>query len=587
MFNKMKFAHKIMLLPGVAGLALLAIVLISPLAVTKNEALLTEIESGYFPASEVTRDLRQTLGNFQRDLKDTVAAHDEEFFAEAKESGQLFFRHLETAEKNPYLAADTLEDLRTKFTTYNELALRTIPRLRSQETGEGIAHDLETMVNSYNDVRVTLEQLTTSCDQGMIDAFATARQNQMSSARLLQTIRWVSALCLILLILFSVFLIRSVTRPLGHAVTVANQLAVGNLEAQIEVHSRDEVGQLLLAMRRIVAYLRDMANVAKAIADGDLGVKVSQRSSRDQLGTAFQTMAVKLSTTIREVRSGVRTLNSASSQISATAQSLSQGTSEQAASVEEATSSLEEMTASISQNASSSRQMERMAIQGAEDAEGSGSAVVETVDAMKSIAEKISIVEDIAYQTNLLALNAAIEAARAGDHGRGFAVVAAEVRKLAERSQVAAKEISDLASSCLKVAEHSGQLLIELVPSIRRTADLVQEVAAASEEQASGVNQINGAMSQVDQVAQRNASAAEELSGTSQEMASQAESLDRLMALFQLDRPARPAGGGQTSQHNDDKGREAASAPVATWTAATHSRLSTAELQEDKDFERF
>jgi methyl-accepting chemotaxis protein len=202
------------------------------------------------------------------------------------------------------------------------------------------------------------------------------------------------------------------------------------------------------------------------------------------------------------------------------------------------------MSASISQNAENSRQTESMAKEGAKNAEESGKSVTETVEAMKAIAERISIIEEIAYQTNLLALNAAIEAARAGEHGKGFAVVATEVRKLAERAQKAAKEIGTLAGSSVKVAERSGNLIVELVPVIRKTADLVQEVAAASAEQSAGVSQVSKAMGTVDQVTQRNASAAEELSSTAEEMSSQAESLQQLMAFFavsdQVAAPRRP-----------------------------------------------
>jgi methyl-accepting chemotaxis protein len=192
------------------------------------------------------------------------------------------------------------------------------------------------------------------------------------------------------------------------------------------------------------------------------------------------------------------------------------------------------MSASITQNADNSRQMEAMAMKGAKEGEESEKAVKETLEAMKAIADKISFVEDIAYQTNLLALNAAIEAARAGEHGRGFAVVAAEVRKLAERSQAAAKDISKLSSSSVKVAERASQSLAELVPAIRKTAELVQEVAAASLEQASGVAQVNKAMTQVDQVTQRNAASAEEFASTAEEMASQAEALKQTMGFFHI-----------------------------------------------------
>jgi methyl-accepting chemotaxis protein len=291
----------------------------------------------------------------------------------------------------------------------------------------------------------------------------------------------------------AILITRSVTGPVKLAVSAAERIARGDLTQVVEAKSTDEVGRLLSAMK---------------------------------------TMTEKLGQTIGEVRAGADALVGASAQVSATAQTLSQGTGEQAASVEETTSSLEEMSASITQNAESSRQTEAMAKEGAHNAEESGRAVNETVEAMKAIAERIGIIEEIAYQTNLLALNAAIEAARAGEHGKGFAVVATEVRKLAERAQKAAKEIGELAGSSVKVAERSGKLITELVPVIRKTADLVQEVAAASAEQSAGVAQVSKAMGTVDQVTQRNASAAEELSSTAEEMSSQAESLQQLMAFF-------------------------------------------------------
>ena len=363
----------------------------------------------------------------------------------------------------------------------------------------------------------------------------------------------VTAILLSALIAFLVT--RSITRPLGQAVETLNRLSEGDMTAQIEVRSGDETGLLLSAMRNMVA---------------------------------------RLSQTISEIRSGADALSSASGQVSATSQGLSQGTSEQAASVEETTSSLEQMSASITQNAENSRQTEQMALKGSKDAEESGRTVKETAGAMKDIAEKVSIIEEIAYQTNLLALNAAIEAARAGEHGRGFAVVATEVRKLAERSQVAAREISALASSSVSVAERSGRLLDALVPAIRKTAELVQEVSAASAEQASGVGQINKAMSQVDQVTQRNASAAEELSSTAEEMASQAESLQQLVSFFRLNGdeagkrrqavPPRtpaivpvPASAARPKGGNGAAASHGAAPPIAALGAAGH----------DHDFTRF
>jgi methyl-accepting chemotaxis protein len=290
-------------------------------------------------------------------------------------------------------------------------------------------------------------------------------------------------------------IVNAITRPLSQAVRAADRMANGELEFEIEVTSRDEAGQLLAAMKRTVDKLRAVVSEVKLGADG---------------------------------------LSSAAAQVANSAQGLSRGTSEQATAVEETNTSLEEMNASITQNADGCRRLEQTATKGVSDAESSGKAVEETVRAMKTIAERISIVEEIAYQTNLLALNAAIEAARAGEHGKGFAVVAAEVRKLAERSQAAAREIGEVAAASVEVASRSGDMLADLVPSIQSTAELVREVAAASREQAGVVVQISGAMNQVDQVTQSNAAAAEELSGTAEQLAAQARTLNQLMAFFRV-----------------------------------------------------
>ncbi|AVO53613.1 methyl-accepting chemotaxis protein [Ectopseudomonas mendocina] len=274
--------------------------------------------------------------------------------------------------------------------------------------------------------------------------------------------------------------------------------------------------------------------VVSRIAAGDLTVNVETKGGDTSMLAAIKSMAEKLGHIIGEVRSNADALTSASEQISATAQSMSQGASEQAASVEETSASMEQMSASIAQNTENAKVTDGMAGKASREADEGGQAVKDTVSAMKTIAEKISIVDDIAYQTNLLALNAAIEAARAGEHGKGFAVVAAEVRKLAERSQIAAQEISEVAKNSVSLAERAGSLLDQMVPSIAKTSDLVQEIAAASEEQTTGVSQINTAMSQLSEITQQSASSAEELAATAEEMSGQAEQLQQLMDFFKV-----------------------------------------------------
>jgi methyl-accepting chemotaxis protein len=321
-------------------------------------------------------------------------------------------------------------------------------------------------------------------------------------------------------------------KNLKAAAHVAVKIAEGDLRVQATALSeKDVLGQALV---RMVENLNAAANVAVRISEGDLTVQAYALSEKDVLGEALVRMLNKLRATVSQVAAVAGNIATGSEEMSSTAQQLSQGATEQASAAEETSSAMEEMAASIQQNADNAKQTNTIASKAADDASSSGAAVSLTVQAIKQIAEKINIIEEIARKTDLLALNAAVEAARAGEHGKGFAVVASEVRKLAERSQTAAAEIGRLTSSGVQTAEGAGQLLAKLVPDIRKTAELVREIAMSSGEQNTGAMQVNKAIQQLDQVIQQNSSASEEMAAGAEELSNQAEVLQLAIAFFKV-----------------------------------------------------
>ncbi|MGO7214451.1 methyl-accepting chemotaxis protein [Rhizobium ruizarguesonis] len=333
----------------------------------------------------------------------------------------------------------------------------------------------------------------------------------------------------------AIWILLNISRGLKRAVSLADAVSIGDLEQNIEHKSNDEIRDLVHSMSRMTANLRNTATIANQISNGDLTVSPKPLSEKDMLGIALEQMVERLRGVVADAISAAENVSAGSQELSSSSEQVSQGATEQAASAEEASASMEEMASNIKQNADNAAQTEKIARQSAKDAEASGEAVTRAVEAMRTIAQKIGIVQEIARQTDLLALNAAVEAARAGEHGKGFAVVASEVRKLAERSQSAAAEIGAMSSDTVTAAQEAGDMLGRLVPDIRKTAELVSEISAACREQDIGAAQINEAIQQLDKVTQQNAGASEQMSATSEELASQAEELQTSIAFFKVD----------------------------------------------------
>ncbi|WP_460594921.1 methyl-accepting chemotaxis protein [Geomonas sp. Red276] len=328
--------------------------------------------------------------------------------------------------------------------------------------------------------------------------------------------------------------VTNIVNPLMVTADYVDSISKGDIPPRITAEYKGQYNIIKNNLNVLIDAMQSITTSAKEIASGNLLVEIKERSEKDELMRALGAMVTQLSNVVAEVKAAADNVAAGAMEMSSGSENMSQGATEQAAAAEEASSSMEQMSSNIRQNADNALQTEKIAVKSAQDALEGGKAVAQTVTAMREIAGKINIIEEIARQTNMLALNAAIEAARAGEHGKGFAVVASEVRKLAERSQAAAGEISKLSVSSVDVAEQAGTMLTQIVPDIQKTAELVQEISAASREQDTGAGQINRAIQQLDQVIQQNAGAAEEMSSTAEELSSQAEQLQSTISFFKV-----------------------------------------------------
>lgn len=359
--------------------------------------------------------------------------------------------------------------------------------------------------------------------------------NHALESLILSVVQEIVVLALIMLIAIWILLQRMINRPLqALSETMLEMAETNDGTLRATKMSNDEIGTVVDSVNGFLDTMELKLKQLEKMADADLSVEVPLISERDTMGKSLRSLKEKMAGLISEIMNSAHQVRSGSQQLTQTSSVLNRGASEQAASAEEASSSIEQMVANIGQNADNALQTEKIAQASSEKGEEGGNAVQATLNAMREIANKIQIIEEIARQTNLLALNAAIEAARAGEHGNGFAVVAAEVRKLAERSQFAAAEIGELSGNSVAIAEKAGDLLQVIVPDIKKTSELVQEISAASREQDAGADQINSAIQELDRVIQQNSSATEEMASTAEELSAQAEQLQQMVAVFKL-----------------------------------------------------
>jgi len=526
------------------GLVIIMLAVVGTIAVSRMSTLNTAISNliaGPAARVDTASEIRAVFGDISRNERSMALTDDPALVKSFDEKIDKRLREFEDLlDKGTGLAPPATKDIwremRASYETFKPLDARIRELARDGHNAQsgalaiGQGRKINDRISQQTETLVTkAREDMAKVDHETNDLYATARS-------LLIT---VAVVALLIALAGAVWISMLVSGGLKRIAVAINAVAIGDLDQDIKITSNDEIKDLVDTVNGMTANLRVSAKLADKIADGDLTVDHKPLSDKDTLGHALVRMVDRLRGVVGDATAAAENVSAGSQELSSSSEQVSQGATEQAASAEEASASMEQMAANIKQNADNAAQTEKIARQSSKDAEASGVAVDRAVGAMRTIADKIGIVQEIARQTDLLALNAAVEAARAGEHGRGFAVVASEVRKLAERSQTAAAEISSVSGDTVKAASEAGEMLTRLVPDIRRTAELIAEISAACREQDIGATQINEAIQQLDKVTQQNAGASEQISTTSEELAAQAEELQTSIAYFRTgDRPA-------------------------------------------------
>jgi methyl-accepting chemotaxis protein len=496
MLQDLKFKYKISLLPVLFIITLVSIVIILSITNYKNKQLLTKIEKGYVSYVELSSDLSATMKELQRGFQDAVAATDLDKLAATQIYAAKFDSLVQNAKQNSIINSDTaLESLSKNFLSYYQLANITSQKMIGGDLSEETTANIQTMIVRYKEVTSYLNAIETDSKTKMNESFEnTYRNNRITNRSIIAGV-----LILLGLVIFLVIRINTTTViPLHDIVSSLNILSDGQLNCEINdkyLHRKDEIGDVTRSLKQLID---------------------------------------KLSLIVEEVQNGIDTVSSASTELEASSEEISKGANQQAASVEEISASMEEMLANISQNMENAENAQKIAEKVSEKIKIVDNSSRESVNSIKQIADKITIIDDIAFQTNLLALNAAVEAARAGEHGKGFAVVAAEVRRLAERSRAAGIEINSISRASVEQSIRSGELLNDVIPEIATTVRLVHEIAASSIEQNNGVSQVTHAIQDLNGVTQSNSTTSEQLNSKAETLTVNAINLKETIQYFKL-----------------------------------------------------